>query len=256
MTSRHIFIGDVHGMLDMLNHLLEEVAPRPEDTVIFVGDLVDKGPDPAGVVRRVRQLVRAAPFRTILVEGNHEEVYLRYRRNLTQRPSVAREQAQSHRALVQLHAALSDEDARFLEPALPFYRIPEHDILVLHAGVTSDMQTLPQTVEEAKALKGKARNSFRKILYTRFIDQKTGEFITRGKEKDGDPFWAERYDGRFGHIVFGHNPFRDGPALFPHATGIDTGAVHGGSLTALIVGSDGSRDFVSIPNGEMETKQS
>ncbi|WP_319528816.1 metallophosphoesterase family protein [uncultured Cohaesibacter sp.] len=248
MARRHIFIGDVHGMLDMLDALLEKLALKAGDKVIFLGDLVDKGPDPAGVVRRVRLLVRDAPFRTILIEGNHEEVYLRYRRNLRQRPAVARQQAEDHRALVDLHATLSHEDATFLANALPFYRVPEHGILALHGGVTSDMLSLPQTVEEARALRGKQRNAFRKILYTRFIDKEGGTFITRGKEKDGDPFWAERYDGRFGHIIFGHNPFLDGPALFPHATGLDTGAVHGGALTALSIAENGSREFVSVPH--------
>ena len=49
---RHIFIGDVHGMDKALEELLEQVAPTTEDQIIFVGDLVDKGPNSAGVVRR------------------------------------------------------------------------------------------------------------------------------------------------------------------------------------------------------------
>ena len=38
-----------------------------------------------------------------------------------------------------------------------------------------------------------------------------------------------------------------GPGIYPHATGIDTGAVHGGALTAMIVTPDGSREFISVP---------
>ena len=50
---------------------------------------------------------------------------------------------------------------------------------------------------------------------------------------DGDDFWADKYDGRFGFIVFGHSVFSE-PKRFEYALGIDTGAVFGGYLTAAI----------------------
>ena len=45
MVERHIIIGDVHGCLRELDLLLEGILPQPQDQVIFVGDLVDKGPE-------------------------------------------------------------------------------------------------------------------------------------------------------------------------------------------------------------------
>ena len=54
--------------------------------------------------------------------------------------------------------------------------------------------------------------------------------------------------GQIGHVVFGHQPWRGGPACFPHATGIDTGAVHGGGLTALVLPGKGAPHFVSVPS--------
>ena len=69
-----------------------------------------------------------------------------------------------------------------------------------------------------------------------------------GTEGPNDPFWAETHDGRFGHVVFGHEPFLNGVAHFEHATGIDTGAVFGGGLTAMVVENGKNHRFVSIPS--------
>ncbi len=59
--TRTIIIGDVHGMLRELESLLGRLQPTPGDTAVFVGDLVDKGPDSVGVVRRVRELADTVP---------------------------------------------------------------------------------------------------------------------------------------------------------------------------------------------------
>lgn len=85
------------------------------------------------------------------------------------------------------------------------------------------------------------------VLRTRYVDAGTGRMLALGSETASDPFWAEVYDGRFGHLVFGHSPFLDGPAHFAFATGIDTGCVHGGALTAMLIAADGERSFVSVP---------
>ena len=49
--SKHFIIGDVHGMAEELDALLTKLGPTAEDTVVFVGDLVDKGPDSIGAVQ-------------------------------------------------------------------------------------------------------------------------------------------------------------------------------------------------------------
>ena len=84
---RHILIGDVHGMDSALEVLLERVAPTAADQIIFVGDLVDKGPDSAGVVRRVRELSDTNDV--VLVLGNHEDTHARYRKHLSNLPNTA-----------------------------------------------------------------------------------------------------------------------------------------------------------------------
>lgn len=242
--SRRLIVGDVHGMLPELEALLVELAPTPEDTVVFVGDLVDKGPDSVGVVRRVRELAATVPV--VLVEGNHEDKHRRFRRNRTVRPEVAAGQADRSPELASITAELSAEDVAFLDSAVLFHRLPEHNVLVVHGGVPGDMVSFPETVEEAAALTGKAKRKVSLLLRTRFVSKDGGKFLQLGKNTPEDPFWAEVWDGRFGHVVFGHEPFLDGPGLFPHATGVDTGAVFGGELTALVLEGE-ERSFVSVP---------
>lgn len=75
-------VGDVHGRLDLLERLLarieEDAARRParKTSLIFVGDLIDRGPDSRGVVERLRTY-RHDRIRTYFLMGNHEEVLLR-----------------------------------------------------------------------------------------------------------------------------------------------------------------------------------
>ena len=247
---RHVFVGDVHGMSDELQSLVSKLKLAQGDTLVFVGDLVDKGPDSVGVVRLVRELAESGPAEVVLVEGNHEDKHRRFRRNLVVRPKVAADQASASPELAEITDGLSDEDVVFLDAAVPFHRVPEHELLVVHGGVPGDMDEFPDSVEETVDLVGKAKRRFSLVLRTRFVSAEGGKFLTLGSESEGDPFWADVYDGRFGHVVFGHNPFLDGPALFEHATGVDTGAVHGGNLTALVVDAAGVRSFVSVPSRE------
>lgn len=71
-------VGDVHGCLDPLDALLAKLdAPRAEGAaLVFLGDLVDRGPDSRGVLLRVRDLLAAAPEDTACLIGNHELMML------------------------------------------------------------------------------------------------------------------------------------------------------------------------------------
>ncbi len=253
--SRTAIIGDVHGALGPLEALVDRLAPEAGDHLVFAGDLVDKGPDSVGVVRFIRALDAGAPFDVTLVEGNHEERHRRYHANKTARPAVAYAMAAASWDLPALDLALSPADRAFLARAVPFLRLPEWNVLVVHGGIPGNMTDFPESPEAADALTGKARSFFRQVLRTRYLEAETGRFRAYGNEQPGDPFWAERYDGRFGHVVFGHQPFLGGPACYRHATGVDTAAVHGGALTALVLpggGPDAGREaggahFVSVP---------
>ncbi|WP_435333648.1 metallophosphoesterase family protein [Haloarchaeobius sp. TZWWS8] len=100
-------VGDVHGCRDALDRLLDRVEPSDDELVVFVGDLVRKGPDSAGVVERVRE----AP-NMLSVRGNNEEKLVRGKKELP---------------------ALSDEDMVYIE-SLPV-AISWEGALVVHGGV-------------------------------------------------------------------------------------------------------------------------
>jgi serine/threonine protein phosphatase 1 len=70
-------IGDVHGCRRELDALLDRLSPAADDLVVFVGDLVRKGPDSAGVIERVRAMDNA-----VTVRGNNEEKLLRGEKRL------------------------------------------------------------------------------------------------------------------------------------------------------------------------------
>lgn len=247
---RNIIIGDVHGMKSELSSLLDLVSPVEGDQIIFVGDLVDKGPDSPGVVRLVREMSKAHDV--VLVEGNHEDKHKRFRKNLEVRPEVAEGMVERQPELATITEALTPEDVEFLDSAVPFHRVEEHDVLVVHGGIPGDMLEFPETVEDAQALGGKRKKKFGLILRTRHVHHETGKMLQLGKEGEDDPFWAEVFDGRFGHVVFGHEPMKgDVPGEWEHATGIDTGCVFGGNLTAMVIESDGTRSFVSVPGRPM-----
>ena len=77
----------------------------------------------------------------------------------------------------------------------------------------------------------------------------SGTFVRLGRNEPGDPYWAEVYDGRFGHVLFGHDarPNEPAPVRYPHATGLDLGCVYGGALAAVVLEGDREVATVTIP---------
>ena len=78
--SRVYVIGDIHGRLDLFERLIEAIetddasAANADTTVILLGDLIDRGPDSAGVVKRARKWKKQRQIR--FLAGNHEEMFL------------------------------------------------------------------------------------------------------------------------------------------------------------------------------------
>ena len=288
MAKRTIIVGDVHGMLPELKALIEKVGLTKDDHLVFCGDLVDKGPDSAGVVRHVREL-REEGFRVTVVKGNHEDKHERFRRAFAK----AGDKVQM-RGLAELKAiteALDADDVAFLDEAVLFLRLPEHNALVVHAGVLPSTK-LPKDLYK---LDKHQRSSLERIMRVRHVTgvakatvtvelnivgmteseikralisdlaaeanedaklvkmkvQPKGSFIGLGNEGPGDTFWPDAYDGRFGHVFFGHSPFPDAkaPMQFPEATGLDLGAVFGGRLAAAVLVEDEDTTFVSVKAG-------
>jgi hypothetical protein len=200
---RTLFIGDVHSCADELSELLDRAAVTSADRLVFTGDLLSRGPKP----HEVLELYRTFGGRAAV--GNHEQRLLdarRARANGEKGPKLSA----SHQSLV---SELSADDWALLEALPLFVDVPEHGIVVAHAGIDP---SLPLSEQDPWV-----------VTHVRSID-------TEGKlsEKWGTP-WAARYTGPL-HIVFGHNAQKS-PQLHPFATGLDTGCVYGGRLTAMIL---------------------
>ena len=72
MSGRLYAIGDVHGCSVALKTLIEAIDPHQDDTLVFLGDVIDYGPDTKGVIEQMMALERRCSL--VLIEGNHEEM--------------------------------------------------------------------------------------------------------------------------------------------------------------------------------------
>jgi hypothetical protein len=198
--GRTVIVGDVHGCTGELEELLERVRfVEGGDRLVLVGDLVVRGPDPHGVLALVRRL------KARVTRGNHEDKLLAWRRR--------------HKPLGPDHervaAKLSDAEWRVLEAMPLWLDLPAHGARVVHAGVVPGL-AIEETPPEA-------------LLKMRTVD-------ARGRwsdEPDAGPLWGTLYAGP-PHVVFGHNA-REEAQLHAWATGLDTGCVYGGRLTAMVL---------------------
>ena len=201
--ARSIFIGDVHSCAAELADLLSAIAVTSSDRVYFVGDLLARGPDALGVLRLFRE-VRA---RSAL--GNHEQRLLAAR-HARLRGEVGPKLGASHAAVA---AELGDEEWALLESLPLWIDVPEHGVRIVHAGIVPSVpfaQQDPWLLTHIRSIGADGRPS----------------------EKWGT-LWGTLYEEE-PHIVFGHNA-RQRPQIHPHATGLDTGCVYGGALTALVL---------------------
>ena len=202
--GRTIIVGDIHGCADELSELFDRVALGSSDQVISVGDLVTRGPDG----RRVLELCRKHHAAAVL--GNHELRLLSARRARARGEAGPKLGASHERAL----AELDERDWALLE-ALPLYLdLPQHELRVVHAGVVPG-----RDISEHDA---------RLLTHLRTIDD-----AGNPSEHWHGRLWGELYNGP-PHVVFGHNA-RQNVQIHEWATGLDTGCVYGGSLTAMVL---------------------
>ena len=229
-------IGDVHGCIDELQELVQQIAPTADDQLIFIGDLIDRGPDSLGVVRQV--VAWSKLFDVLMILGNHEDKFLRYIHHIQSKSGKDKDMKGIHEFPGLLNE-LTPAEVQFLKNAYHAIHLPEWNSLVVHAGVWKDILfPLPGTYPYDKSYS----EQFKKINLlnkTRYLNPE-GHFVSMGEEKPGDRFWAEIYQGQWGHIYFGHQPFiQDIPYQFAHATALDTGCVYGGWLTAAVLSDQG-----------------
>lgn len=233
--KRWLYIGDVHGCREELEQLLERAAFEPAaDRLALVGDLVDRGPDSPGVVRLCRQL--AELHGAVVVRGNHEHAYVRYRHRLAEaggaRERVKMRFPESKQAI---YDALEPADLDWLEE-LPWHA-EVGGLLVVHAGVCPRRHRTRADLDTPRYRE--------RLIRLRHVDAE-GRQVALGAESAETHHWASAYDGRLGTIVYGHDP-RDDVRFDEHAIGIDTSCCFGGRLTALVREEGGRTTEVSVP---------
>ncbi|MGW5422039.1 polynucleotide kinase-phosphatase [Streptomyces sp. NPDC003943] len=225
LTGPFDIIGDVHGCRSELETLLARLGyvdgHHPEGrTAVFVGDLVDRGPDSPGVLRRVMGMVAAGD--ALCVPGNHENKLGRWLRGrkVQQTHGLAETIEQLEREPEEFRAQV----AEFIDGLVSHYVLDEGRLVVCHAG-------LPE--------KYHGRTSGRVRSHALYGDT-TGE-----TDEFGLPVrypWAEEYRGR-ATVVYGHTPVPT-TSWINNTICLDTGAVFGGKMTAL---RWPERELVDVP---------
>ncbi|MFE5615633.1 polynucleotide kinase-phosphatase [Streptomyces sp. NPDC056470] len=225
LTGPFDIIGDIHGCHSELETLLGRLGyvdgHHPEGrTAVFVGDLVDRGPDSPGVLRRVMGMVAAGD--ALCVPGNHENKLGRWLkgRKVQETHGLAETIEQLGRESEEFRA----EVGAFIDGLVSHYVLDEGRLVVCHAG-------LPE--------KYHGRTSGRVRSHALYGDT-TGE-----TDEFGLPVrypWAEDYRGRAA-VVYGHTPVPN-TSWVNNTICLDTGAVFGGKMTAL---RWPERELVDVP---------
>lgn len=190
-----IVISDLHGMSNLLDKALVKIDNSGLDVskIIFTGDYVDRGPDSAGVVARVRELVDSG--KAVALKGNHEDMMVEQSQwwlpNGGDRTLLSYQEAYEESWFNML-----DRDREWMK-SLPLYHLDDSRIYV-HGFADFD-QPRPEL----------------------FTDQGT---MWERYDKHEDVGWFGK------HVVHGHTP-RKTPELKTHRTNLDTGAVFGGPLS-------------------------
>lgn len=229
--ERWYAIGDVHGRRDLLEVLQAAIieddarAGTAKTTIAFLGDLVDRGPDSAGVIRLAREWGDTHSIRYLA--GNHEEMFLEsfddievlrhFLKHGGRETILSYGLTRDHYNRLELqelqeaiNRAVPTEDRRFLESFEEL--IVVGDYVLVHAGINPKY-----TVDEQKR---------QDVLWIR------ERFL--------------RHEGPFSHVVVhGHTIFDDVEDT-RHRIGIDTGAFRTGRLTALVLEGDRRRTIQAV----------
>ena len=211
-------IGDVHGCYTELTELMQKLGydvsgpvfvPPVGRRLVFVGDLVDRGPNSVEVLRLVMDLVKQGV--ALVVPGNHDDKLKRYLWG--KKVSLNHGLAETVAELEAQPADFIEEVKLFLESLVSHYVLDEGRLVVAHAGLREEMH-------------GRASGAVRAFC---LYGETTGE-----TDEYGLPVrlnWAADYKGR-AMIVYGHTPVPEAEWL-NNTIDIDTGCCFGGKLTAL-----------------------
>lgn len=227
-------IGDVHGCYDELTGLLAilgyEAQPAGSFThpagrkLIFVGDLVDRGPKIPETVRLVRETVSAG--QAFCVPGNHDIKFMRavWGKDVQVKHGLA-DSLQQFEVYEKESPGFNHVAAEFIDSLVSHYVFDDGKLVVAHAGMKEEMQ-------------GRGSGRVREFALYGETTGETDEFGLPVRYN-----WAADYRGR-AMVVYGHTPVPE-PEWLNRTLNIDTGCVFGGRLSALRYPE---KEIVSIPS--------
>ena len=224
-------IGDIHGCFDELTALMKKlgyeiredtdsIVTPPGRKAVFLGDLVDRGPKIAPVLRMVMRMVESGS--AFCVPGNHENRLMRKLsgKNVT----VSHGLAESLEQLENEPQMFKDKIQKFIKRLTNHYVFDDGKLVVAHAGMKAGMQ-------------GRTSGRVRQFA---LCGETSGESDEYGLPVRHN--WTVGYRGK-ATVVYGHTPIPD-PEWLNGTINIDTGCVFGGKLTALRYPE---REIVSVP---------
>ncbi len=218
-----VVVGDIHGCIDEFDELLKKIQyNKNQMRLVLLGDLMDRGPDPVGCVRRARELDVEC------IMGNHEEKHLRWHRHEKKRLQTGKPNPMKpmHENEAAANAALSDQDWTWMKN-LPLKLDLGFNWWAVHAGC-----------EPRYSLENQDP---RQIMRVRYVDsQGVAQALNPDKSQpEGTEYWDMQWKGPES-IIYGHCVHDLVHPRWTHSTdftclGIDTGCCFGGHLTAAIM---------------------
>lgn len=232
--ERYYVIGDIHGRLDLFDALIDGIEAddagcRPANTtVVMLGDLIDRGPDSAGVIRRARDWCGQRRVRILM--GNHEEMFLQSFEDIE----------------VLRHFLKHGGRETILSFGIKRKKFNELSLKQL-------LRQMPRIVPEADRA---FLASFEGMVIAgdyAFVHAGIDPGVPLSEQKRADLLWIRerflRHRGPFEKtIVHGHTIF-DKVEYHGHRIGVDTGAFRSGVLSALVLQGETRRVIQSVMTG-------
>ena len=217
--SKFFTIGDIHGCSKPLAELLEKIAPllTKDDTIIFIGDYIDRGPDSKGVIDIVLEL-RKKHKRVITLMGNHESMFMGALQGYGQKEflrmggeATLKSYGIDKDITKDFSANIPPDHLAFFLDLMPYWETEEY--IFVHAGLQPGVHLTQQSPDW--------------LFWAR------------------DEFIETTYDFKK-KVIYGHTPF-DTPKVDSNKIGIDTGLVYGNTITCLILPE---MKFIAVENKE------
>lgn len=193
-------IGDIHGTIDKLKKLMDKIDIHQDDTLVFIGDYIDRGPKSYEVVDYLIHLKKQIQ-KVVFLKGNHEDMFEKYLHGID--PHIFLSNGGQHTLESYLMNRSSipplipDAHREFYQSLVLFFETEQ--FIFVHAGMKENIPIREQNIEDLLWIRGN-------FIYSDYNFDKI--------------------------IVFGHTPFIE-PLVLPNKIGIDTGAVYGNKLTCV-----------------------